>query len=430
MRSKNLCIFFGMLAMTISSAANAENGYSTVTEERAHDVDTVRDFINTKRSIHVDEKSNALEISGKVETKYERRQSQTHGKKQRGKGSSNLNPPQIPHTPYPKNEFEVEAALLLDYTAEQSWATIELDFKNDMGIREVDHKEDVTCKKNTLWGSGKLNKIELRKAFLGYNAYEDKAARFDIEVGRRKLFDVFESRIEFDSIFDGLLVKYSNAYDGVGAFSAKIAGFVIDENVNHFGYVGELALLGIADSGFDAKYSLITWDKQGVNRYNHKHARGAEFVNSQALVAYNLDPTVIGNKTRLYGAYLHNHAAHKSHRTDGKKANNAFYAGVTVGEIKKKNDWSFDFCYQYVQAQAIPENDISGIKRDNPRDISFYACNRQGKGNYQGFKIESFYALTDQLTLNAFFQRATDASAKIGGKHRSYKLQLAAIYAF
>ena len=61
--------------------------------------------------------------------------------------------------------------------------------------------------------------------------------------------------------------------------------------------------------------------------------------------------------------------------TNGKRANAGGYAGFTLGELKKKNDWSLDINYQVVQAQAVPDYDSSGIglgKLAGLRDLFWY----------------------------------------------------------
>ncbi len=306
---------------------------------------------------------------------------------------------------------------------------MELEFKNYAGIKETKYKKGVNSKRNSLWGSGETHTLTLRKAYTGYNIFDEGVTRLDAEVGRRRLFDAFESRIQFNNYFDGLLLSYFGGVPDISTFTAKAAAFVIDQNVNHYGYVGEVGLMKLANSGFDFKYSLIGWGKRGVNRYNHKNSLGSRFTNSQALLAYDLSNRV-GAKTRVYGAYLHNHAAKRNERTRNSKANNAFYIGATVGEVKKAQDWAVDLCYQWIQAQAIPEGDFRGIERDNPRNISFWKSRSQGYGNCKGLKVDAFYALTNNLTLNAALQRVTEQNRRIGGKHSSYRFELAAMYTF
>lgn len=425
---------FALATSCFTSVAFADdvvgNGFSTIVEERERDFSAVTDFVNSKRALSIAEKGGALMISGDIHAEWSSLRCRNNHVRERGSGSGNLVPPTLPHPPFATNEFDIEVNLILDYKADRSWATIQFQLDNPMGIRNVPFVEGQNSNKNILWGSGITNNISMRKAFMGYNLYEEGTSRLDFEIGRRRLYDVFDSKIQFFSIFDGALLKYAQSFEGITDFTAKAAAFIVDQTVNHYGYVGELGFLNLGDSGIDFKYSLITWRRNGANRYGLKHAKGSKFVNSQLTLAYNISPDLIKYKSKVYGAFVHNHDAHGNRFTHHKKKDNAFYVGYRMGEVKKKNDWAVDLRYEWVQAQAIPERDCSGILRDNPRNISFYNSTSHGFANYRGYKIDTFYALTDNWTLNAFFERAIEQSHKIGGKHRSWMFELQAIYAF
>ena len=420
---------------TATLQAQDDNGYSTTIEERERDMQAIQDFVKTKRLITVAEKGGNLMISGDVRAEWEHLRAKTRGKNQRGKGSANLGPASLfnvdgRHPPYPTNEFDIEANLMFDYRTDRTWAAIQLQFDNTAGIREVEIKQKVNDSRNSLFGSGKLNNIVLRKAYMGYNVLEQGTSRFDIELGRRRMYDVFDSKIQFYSFFDAALLRFASSFEGITDLTFKTAAFVVDQTVNHFGYITEVGLLNIADTGLDFKYSWVHWNKNGVNRWNKHHPHGARYINNQYTLAYNISPDLIPYKTQLYGAFLHNQAAQSLHRTHHKKAANAWYAGVKMGEVKRRNDWAIDANYQWVQAQSIIDSDVSGIGRDNPRGISYWSRVSQGFANYKGYKIDTFYALTDNLTINAYFERVHQCERAIGGKHRSYAFQLAAIYAF
>lgn len=424
---------FAMATCGFTATVNAQDpqrDYATVKEAQERDSEAVSDFVKSKRGITVAEKGGNMMISGEVHSEWSHLKCKTNHKKQRGSKTDHLKPPATPHAPYASNEFTAEADLMFDYKADRTWASIQLQMSNEAGIRERTRKEGVNDSKHFLWGSGTLDDLVLRKAYMGYNVMEQGTSRFDVEIGRRRMYDVFDSRIQFNSYFDGLTFKYANSFEGMTDFTAKVAAFVIDDTVNHFGYVAEFGFLNIVDSGFDFKYSIIDWDTVAANRMGEKHPRGAKFLNSQYTVAYNVSPDMTGVKTKLYGAYLNNAHAKKNHFSNHKKAGNAWYAGVKFGEVKKATDWALDVNYQWVQAQAIPEYDVSGIQRDNPRAISFYKKPWGGFANYKGYEVDAFYALTDNLTLNMTVERVHQESRKIGGRHRSWQFQLAAVYAF
>ena len=402
--------------------------FSTVQEARERDDASVTDFVKSKRAVSLQEKGGSLMISGEVRSEWAYMHARRgHDKRLRGSGSHDV---KNDGAPFATNEFNVEVDLMFDYKADRTYASMQLQLDNSAGIQET-RKEPGTDNKNILWGSGSGDNLFLRKAYVGYNIAEHGTSRWDFELGRRRLYDVFDSKVQFFSIFDGALLKYANSFEGVTDLTVKAAAFVIDDRVNQFGYVGEVGLLNIADSGLDLKYSIIDWDTHhGKNRYGKKHAKGSQFIVNQYTFAYNFSPDMLHYKSRVYGAFLHNTQAEKSHFSNHKKADNAWYLGFTMGEVKRKGDWALDVNYQWVQAQAIPEDDVSGIKRDNPQGVSFYNKKWGGFANYQGYKINGFYAVTDNWTLNAFFEKVREESRHIGGKHRSYQFEIAAIYAF
>lgn len=403
--------------------------FSTVQEARDRDNSAVTDFVKSKRAVSLQEKGGALMISGEVRSEWDYMHARRghHDKHLRGSGSHDKSDFRAP---FATNEFSVEVDLMFDYKADRTWAAVQLQMDNSAGIDRT-RKENGHSNRNILWGSGSGDNLFMRKAYVGYNIVEHGTSRVDFELGRRRLYDVFDSKVQFFSIFDGALLKYANSFEGVSDLTVKAAAFVIDDLVNQFGYVGEVGFLNIADTGLDAKYSLIDWDTHNSkNRYGKSNAVGSKYVVSQYTLAYNISPDLLHFKSRLYGAFLHNQRAKRTHYTHHLKAANAWYVGFNMGEVRRKGDWAFDVNYQWVEAQAIPEDDISGIKRDNPSNTSMFNKRWGGFGNYRGYKVNGFYAITDNWTLNSFWEQVREQKHKIGGKHRSYRLEVAAIYAF
>lgn len=424
------------------AATLAAGDYSTVQEARERDPSAVADYLKSKRAVTLAEKGGNLGISGEVDVEWDSIHTHKHGQRQRGSGTAKLTPPPKPHAPWATNEFNVEVNLMFDYKTEKTWAAIQFQFDNPAGIKRISteekHLKDQLKKhhakeRNILWGTGILDNIVMRKAYMGLNLLDHGSSRLDIEAGRRRGYDVFDSKVQFENYLDGVLLKYANSFEGWLDLTAKAEAFVIDYTVNQFGYVGEIGLLNIADWGFDFKYSIIDWDThKHKNRYGHRHARGNEFITSQYTVAYHLSPDWIRWPTTIYGAFLHNSRARHSHHftRHHKKEDNGWYAGAKMGEVRHKGDWSVEADYQWVQAQAVAENDVSGIGRDNPRKISFYEKRWGGFANYKGYEVDAFYALTDNLTVNAYFDQIRECSHEIGGRYKSWTFSLAAIYAF
>lgn len=100
------------------------------------------------------------------------------------------------------------------------------------------------------------------------------------------------------------------------------------------------------------------------------------------------------------------------------------------GKVVKEGDWALEVQYQYVEAQAMPDDDTSGIGRGNVLDESFTSCSRRGNTNYKGWRLEGLYALTDNMTLDSIIEWSKAADDKVGGPHTYSKFELEAIYAF
>ncbi len=330
------------IAVTLNAA-----DFSTVQEARERDPDAVLDYLKSKRAITMAEKGGNLNISGDIQAEWDYMHCWSDHKRQRGSKSQRAKSyNKNEGTPYATSEFNIEVNLMLDYKTDRTWAGIQFQFDNPMGIREAHAPHDHKPKhkeRNKLWGSGEEDNIVMRKAYFGYNFMDAGTSRLDLEVRHSRLYDVFDSEVQFYNFFDGLLLKYAHSFEGLTDLTVKAAAFVVDYTVNHFGYVGEVGFLNIADSGVDLKYSIIDWDRDGANRYGHKHSRGAEFLVSQYTAAYTLPADWLRWRTQVYGAFLHNSRARENRYThhDGKKAN-AWYAGARMGEVRKKGDWAVD----------------------------------------------------------------------------------------
>jgi hypothetical protein len=336
------------------------------------DMEALRRWIRDKRMVTVKEIGGDLSLSGEVRAEFQDTNEERNGISQRGKGGAFVKP---------QYAWDVEVNIMVDYRTDRTWAAIKLEFDNDMGVR-----------------SGLLNKIKLEKAYLGGRMISADSFSFDGEIGRRFLSNVFDSRIEFGSLFDGIL--------------------------------------------FRMKYSFIDWYKPAADELMELRFK---YMVSQFLTSYQFYPEWIGKRLiKIYGAGLCNHIAPRTERTNYETQNWAWYTGVSIGLVKKKGDWALDANYQWVQAQAIPDFDSSGIGRGNTAGVGFYTNSNSGdpasgattsltavgNGNYQGFEIEALYAFTDNLTFLQNFKYSNTLDTNIGPnlKYRQYEAEF--IYAF
>lgn len=448
-----MVLAFGCFAF---GAIRADEGDHSQFDEELNERDfaALRDFLKAKRALDVDDKCSNLTISGDVRTEWRHLNETCCGERLRGGGATDA----FGVKPISRNDFDIEFNLYFNYVYDRTWAVAQVRYDNSAGVDdnghpcfdnddEVDEACNVCCKEKAkrcfgdrhgYHGSGACDDLCLKKAYFGYNFFESECSRLDIELGRRgNLYNVFDSNIQFLSRFDGLLLKYDTECECFADMYLHVAGFVVDEKVNHFAWIAEIGLLDIFDSDVDFKYSFIDWEKHGKNRCFVRNPRGFRFLNSQFTLAYNINPKLIGIPVKLYGAFLINHAARKIFEVneDGERrhstlANIGWYVGVLFGKVQKEGDWALEIQYQYVEAQAMPDDDCSGICRGNVLDESFTTCSRRGNTNFKGFRIEGLYAITDNITVDSIIEWSKAANKRIGGPHTYSKFELEAIYAF
>lgn len=465
---------------SVKAHADEQDGSRFDEELNERDFDALRDYLRSKRTLDMEESVSTLTISGDVRTEYRHLneaccnleccdpallQLQTCKKKRlRGHGVV------IRNLPVSRNDFDLEFNLRFDYICSKTWASVHVRYDNSGGVDDNGHPCIVNKTPNPTkdcieragqcngdpWGyhgSGSCDDLCLKKAFFGYEIFSCDESRFFFELGRRgNLYNVFDSNIQFLSRFDGLLLKYERTWECVADWYIQAAGFLVDERVNHFAWVAETGFLNICDSGFDLKYSIIDWEKHGINRCFAFDPLGFRCINSQFTLIYNLNPEWIGVPVKVYGAFLVNHAAPKGkinlYRlledeetkkmkktlvgtvTRNHRANLGWYAGILFGKVRKEGDWAIEIQYQYVQAFAMPDNDVGGIGRGNILNESVTTCANRGNTNFKGWRCQGLYAFTDNLTLDTQIEWTKEIDDSIGGKHSYGKLELEAIYAF
>lgn len=379
------------------------------------DMDALNRWLKQKRMVTIKEIGGDLALSGEVRFEMQAINEKKNGISQRG-----------PHgaTDKPDYAFDIEVNLMLDYHADRTWACVKLEFDNDMG--QV---------------GGTTNKIALERAFFGGRLIDGETVTFDGEMGRRNLNNTFDSKIEFASLFDGILLKFSKATDVMGDFYINGGGFVINDRFHHFGFVSEVGMLNIGNTGMYTKYSFIDWKEhkypQGSlwNRYNYQI--------SQLTLGYQFTPARWKKIIKFYAAALLNHSAKQISISNFKRYNQGYYAGVSIGQISVKGDWALDMNYQYVMPQAIPDFDVSGIKRGNAAGVGFYTQNLNGTGpdmtdkalvvgscNYKGFIAELLYALSNNLTWYNAIEFSNNQTFQVGPNLRFFQFETEFVYAF
>lgn len=391
-----------------------------------NDVQAIRDWINTKRQVSVKELGGNLSISGEVRAELQKTGETLNGVKQRGRGAPNTFEDKEgdgSSGPFPSSSFDIEVNVMLDYRGDYTWSAIKLEFDNAMGIF-----------------GGTAEKIRLEKAYFGVHLIDKDTYAFDVEMGRRGLSTVFDSKLEFNSLMDGILFRYDYESEKYGDLYAHAGAFIIDERRDQFGYIGELGWLDIANSGFYTKYSVIDWDTKHFDNKIRKDR--FSFIVSQLILGYKFLPKKFQKPVTFYLAGLWNHLARHLKITNHKRANWGAYAGFTLGELRKKGDWAFDANYQALAAQAVPDFDVSGISLGNAANSGFFTNSIRGrggrttrktaagKGNYRGFSLTLDYLLTSNLNLQQQWQQTITLDDSIGPFRRFKQYEIEFIYAW
>ncbi|MFI5333902.1 MAG: hypothetical protein ACHQT8_01900 [Chlamydiales bacterium] len=411
---KNLFFCTTLLLFSARIMADTAGGSDSGGLE-ARDLESLREWINTKRQVTVKEKGGSLAISGEVRSEMQAAYETSNGVRQRGARC----PTGIPH-----ETFDVEVNLMLDYRTDRTWSSAKLEFDNDAGIF-----------------NGSLNKIKLERAFWGARLIEKETLAFDAEVGRRRLNSFVDTKMQGDSFFDGILLRYDQSFDKIADFYIHAGTMVIDERSRQFGYVSEVGLLDIADTGFYTKYLFIDWDTKSFKHNSTKKHR-FDFITSQLLLGYKFIPKKFNKLVVLYLAGVYNHVARKLAISDYKRANAGGYIGFSIGELKKKGDWSLDTQYQLVQAQAIPDFDSAGLGLGNTAGVGFYTAQINGSGgfntrstaagnsNFRGYNITLEYLLTNNLILFQSWTQTHSLDDRIGPTRRFKAYEMEFNYAF
>ena len=100
-----------------------------------------------------------------------------------------------------------------------------------------------------------------------------------------------------------------------------------------------------------------------------------------------------------------------------------------MGDVEKEGDWALEIQYQYVEALAVPDKDMSGIGRGNVLNNTFTSKQR-GNTNFRGWRIQGLYAITDNINIDGMIEASKAINPRLGGRHTYSKVEIETIYAF
>lgn len=406
---------FSRLALLTSTMAFSSMVHAADADVENEDIQALRDWINSKRMITVRELGGQLSISGEARAEMQATAETLNGEALRGRGKD-----------LPTNTYDAEFNLSIDYRTENTWAAARIKFDNDAGII------------NDNFGSGTNQKIKVDKAYFGYRLIDGDRHTMDVEVGRRGMFLLFDSKLQFASNFDGASFKDTYAIDKVGDLYYQVGVFLVNEKKDQAAYVGECGILNVANTGFYTKYSLIDWDtKDNVSIPQQFH-----FIVSQLSMGYKFIPQPWDKVVNIYLAGLYNHRARRLEVSNRQLANYGGYVGFSIGQIKQEGDWSFDANYQVLAAQCVPDFDVLGIGLGNSPGVGYYytkgkdkltentAKDAQGNVNYRGFRFTLQYMLTNNLNIYQEWAQSITLDDHIGPFRRYKQYEVELIYAF
>lgn len=414
--NKMRTLIFSLSALTLSSNAFADNiTDANSIEER--DIQAMREWVNVKRQVTVKEIGGALSISGEVRGEFQCTKEKQNGVSVRGKGADESNS----NKKAPSNAFDVEVNLMLDYRTDRTWAAVKLEFDNNAGIF-----------------GGSNNKINLERAIFGARLVKTDDYTVDVELGRKSLGSIFDSKLQFASTLDGVVLKYDRAYEKIGDFYVHGGAFVIDERRDCYGYAAETGFLNIKGTGFYSKYSLVTWD---TAKQQDKKKSMFDFVISQGIVGYRCKPEKLDKVVVAYAGGLMNHAAKKVSQTGHKRKNLGGYVGCSVGQLRKKGDWAADLNFQLLQAQGVADFDVSGIRIGNVNKVGLYNKKLNGdgdtttqddaigNGNFKGVSLKFDYLATNSLAVTQSFV-VSNRLDNLGPSRKFRQYELEFVYSF
>ena len=165
--------------------------------------------------------------------------------------------------------------------------------------------------------------LSLEKAYAGYRLNEN----FFIEIGRNNLNDVFESKSQFKSHFNGIHLYFDQDLLNLGKFFAHGGPYIEDYFYNKLAAIAEMGINNLMNSNFDVIYSLVYHPDEAI---------------SQMTCKYKLE------KFNPYVAYLRNHDSNI----------NSMYCGVSYGKISSAHDIFADVSLHYNDEKCIPLYDL------------------------------------------------------------------------
>lgn len=428
--------------------ADTPDGRTVFDRELQENDEDLLNFINSKRSIPLADKSKNLSLSGEVHAEWNYQTEKLRGKNIR---VYTFREPEnwddeifIPGDTIAvgRNDFDIQLDVFLDWKSDRTWARTHVRYDNSAGVS--DNGLDPQIDPQGYHGSGSINSLALREAYVGYEIFKTEDDRLTIEFGRRgNIYKAFYSEIQFASRLDGIIFRLTSNRGGFADWYVALTGFVVDERATQFAWAAEIGLDDILGSGIDFKYSFIDWQKHGVNRFFVKHPLGFRFKVSQFSLLYSFNPRwADGQPLALSAGFLMNHtparytyinvnpdpAKYTPKRVNIGTQNLGGFAKIQYREIDHEGDWFISGLAGFCQAQCIPDNDVRNIGTGNFLHNSMTSDGR-GNTNWKGYCITAGYAITDNLVIETQYNHSW-AIKNIAGSQGYTRYTMETTYSF
>jgi hypothetical protein len=447
-------LFLVAAAMSMGTAtvfANEPDGESFFQQEiEENDEDELLNFINAKRSIPLADKSKNLSIAGEVHLEWNFQKQKINGQDVRkyvfreleewDEADFFLPTDTIKIGP---NDFDAQFDFFMDWKTDRTWARTHLRYDNSCGV--VDNGLDPEIDPQGYHGSGSVDNLALKEAYVGYEIFKNDDHRLTLELGRRgNIYKVLYSEIQFSSRLDGIILKYAGKLGRyIEDWYLTTVGFVVDERSTQYAWAVEIGLNNLLDSGVDFKYSFIDWKKRSQNRFFVKNPIGFRFRVSQWTLLYNVTPDWLCNQPlELSMAFMMNHTPARftfinvnpnpSQYTPLMKKigtqNLGGFVNIQYREINKEGDWFASALIGFCQAQCIPDNDVRNIGTGNLLHESMTSDGR-GNTNWQAYSLKLGYAVTDNWVFETQYNHSWSIKS-IAGTQGYTRYTLESIYSF
>lgn len=299
--------------------------------------------------------------------------------------------------------IDIEANLLINYRTDCSWSSIKLRFDSDAGI---------------FLPSNSQLRVQLDRAYWGLRVAEQTHQTLDLECGRRGLSSLFDSKVQFGTVADGVSIRH-NYFSTHWDVQNTAAFFVVQDQTLSLSFAAETAWLNLGGTSFYSKWSCIAWNLPPLYPTSALKKKQDFFI-VQTTGGYQFRSICLEKPTHFYAGYACNLLQREPRNLFPHPY--AAYIGVSIGSLFNKGDWALDFNLQKSTQNAIPLIDLTGLTIYTPQ---------ANLDSFSGFALFFSYMLTSQLNVQQVFSYVKGTSfSKDTPKLSQWQYELEFIYSW